>query len=304
MSNDTKYYQDLLDELDYIQSNPRGVRLTTVAQLPAWKVSILRDLASIQKPLASFVKNLAAQEVIWTKRVEAGYPGGHRQAAHEWRGWEEYFEKAAKGLEGLKESVEEKLTDIEMLDSGWFDNKADIWSTLLGMTARQFGVVANQFPKINSYAIKSLFTDRYAALRRITRVVQEMEEFRKQLTGEETREEPTKSPTLPEQKLQQKQPPEQKKDQFSDQNLGLRPNRQDPKKVPPKPKAAPRKAPGKQPKKTPLSHTVKPGDTLSGIAKHYLGNGNLWKQIHQLNPQIKNPNLIYPGQKIKLPQGK
>lgn len=44
-----------------------------------------------------------------------------------------------------------------------------------------------------------------------------------------------------------------------------------------------------------IYYTVKKGDTLSGIA--YSHNMTL-KQIIELNPQIPNPNLIYPGQKI------
>ena len=44
-------------------------------------------------------------------------------------------------------------------------------------------------------------------------------------------------------------------------------------------------------------YTVKKGDTLSGIAaKHHTTLQNLVR----LNPQIKNPNLIYPGDAIRL----
>jgi N-acetylmuramoyl-L-alanine amidase len=44
-------------------------------------------------------------------------------------------------------------------------------------------------------------------------------------------------------------------------------------------------------------YIVEKGDTLSGIAKKY---GATVTQLVRLN-DIKNPNLIYPGQKIKLP---
>ena len=44
-----------------------------------------------------------------------------------------------------------------------------------------------------------------------------------------------------------------------------------------------------------IEYTVKKGDTLSGIA--YRHNMTL-AEIIKLNPQIPNPNLIYPGQKI------
>ena len=43
-------------------------------------------------------------------------------------------------------------------------------------------------------------------------------------------------------------------------------------------------------------YTVKKGDTLSGIAKKY---GTTWQKLKKVN-NIKNANLIYVGQKIKI----
>lgn len=49
-------------------------------------------------------------------------------------------------------------------------------------------------------------------------------------------------------------------------------------------------------------HIVQKGDTLWGIAKQYLGEGKKWKEIHQYNyDTIKNPDLIFPGQVVKIP---
>lgn len=45
------------------------------------------------------------------------------------------------------------------------------------------------------------------------------------------------------------------------------------------------------------TYTVKSGDTLSGIAAKY---GISLAEIEKLNPSIKNPNLIYPGDKVKV----
>lgn len=51
------------------------------------------------------------------------------------------------------------------------------------------------------------------------------------------------------------------------------------------------------------TYTVKSGDTLSGIAKTHLGSASKWQDIYNLNKDIiSNPNLIYPGQKIKIPK--
>lgn len=72
----------------------------------------------------------------------------------------------------------------------------------------------------------------------------------------------------------------------------------------PKP-PAPTPTPPKQPITPPVStrtYTVKKGDTLWGIAKKYYGKGSQYTKIYNANKdKIKNPNLIYPGQVIKIP---
>jgi nucleoid-associated protein YgaU len=57
------------------------------------------------------------------------------------------------------------------------------------------------------------------------------------------------------------------------------------------------------PKPTPdRTYTVVAGDSLSKIAKKLLGNANRWHEIHELNKDtIKNPDLIRPGQVLKIP---
>ena len=57
-------------------------------------------------------------------------------------------------------------------------------------------------------------------------------------------------------------------------------------------------APTATPAPTPLTYTVKPGDTLGGIAARY---GMTQTQILQANPQIKDPNRIAIGQVIVIP---
>ncbi len=51
-------------------------------------------------------------------------------------------------------------------------------------------------------------------------------------------------------------------------------------------------------------HEVKPGETLSHIAQKFYGNANEWRKIYEANKDvIKNPSLIYPGQKLVIPEG-
>ena len=56
-------------------------------------------------------------------------------------------------------------------------------------------------------------------------------------------------------------------------------------------------------KKIPGTHTVKKGDSLVKISAFYYIKGNNWKEIYKINrKKIKNPKLIFSGQKISLPQ--
>jgi nucleoid-associated protein YgaU len=49
-------------------------------------------------------------------------------------------------------------------------------------------------------------------------------------------------------------------------------------------------------------YIIQSGDTLSRIAKHYYGDANKYPAIFEANREvIKNADLIFPGQKIRIP---
>ncbi|MDR9827101.1 LysM peptidoglycan-binding domain-containing protein [Vibrio sp. FNV 38] len=50
----------------------------------------------------------------------------------------------------------------------------------------------------------------------------------------------------------------------------------------------------------PKSYWVKKGDTLWDISALYLDSPWLWPRLWQVNPDIKNPHLIYPGDRLNL----
>jgi len=49
-------------------------------------------------------------------------------------------------------------------------------------------------------------------------------------------------------------------------------------------------------------HTVVAGDTLGKLAKTYYGDASLYMNIFEANKdQLKDPNLIRVGQKLRIP---
>ncbi|MGB3605923.1 MAG: peptidoglycan-binding protein LysM [Psychroserpens sp.] len=49
-------------------------------------------------------------------------------------------------------------------------------------------------------------------------------------------------------------------------------------------------------------HTVKSGDTLGKIAKHYYGSAIKYPEIFEANkPMLTDPDKIYPGQVLRIP---
>lgn len=66
-------------------------------------------------------------------------------------------------------------------------------------------------------------------------------------------------------------------------------------------KAAPQAVPAAAAPQT--TYTVQPGDTLSAIAKRFLGNASDYTEIFNANrDQLSDPDRIQPGQVLKIPQ--
>jgi LysM repeat protein len=51
-------------------------------------------------------------------------------------------------------------------------------------------------------------------------------------------------------------------------------------------------------------YTVESGDTLGAIAERHYGDASRYPEIFEANKSmLKDPNLIYPGQVLRIPQG-
>jgi len=69
--------------------------------------------------------------------------------------------------------------------------------------------------------------------------------------------------------------------------------------------AHPQAAPAPAASSTPAmqTYTVQSGDTLGSIAKRMLGNASSYMEIFNANrDQLSDPNMIKPGQVLKIPQ--
>lgn len=85
---------------------------------------------------------------------------------------------------------------------------------------------------------------------------------------------------------------------FPGQRLNL-PAVQDRPAAPVRPQTQQAQAPAQQPASNNRMVRVQSGDTLSGIAARH---GTTWQELQRVN-NIRNPNLIQPGQLLKLPDG-
>jgi len=52
------------------------------------------------------------------------------------------------------------------------------------------------------------------------------------------------------------------------------------------------------------TYTVRPGDSLSKIAKALMGDAKKWRALYEANKDVvgSNPDLIHPGQVLKIPR--
>ncbi len=51
-------------------------------------------------------------------------------------------------------------------------------------------------------------------------------------------------------------------------------------------------------------YTIKKGDTLWGLSERFMGDPYYWPNVWAKNPDITNPHLIFPGQKVRILDGR
>lgn len=69
------------------------------------------------------------------------------------------------------------------------------------------------------------------------------------------------------------------------------------------PAAAPPPVVEAPPQPEEVIHEVQRGETLSGIAKQHFGKASLYTKIFEANRDVlSNPDLIKPGQKLRIPR--
>ncbi len=54
----------------------------------------------------------------------------------------------------------------------------------------------------------------------------------------------------------------------------------------------------------PTVYVIQKGDTLWGLSGKFLNDPNYWPNLWAKNPQVTNPHLIYPGQRVRYVDGK
>lgn len=53
------------------------------------------------------------------------------------------------------------------------------------------------------------------------------------------------------------------------------------------------------------TYTVEAGDSLWKISEKFYGDGNQWRRIYEANKdEIKDPDVIHPGQRFTIPAAK
>jgi LysM repeat protein len=57
-------------------------------------------------------------------------------------------------------------------------------------------------------------------------------------------------------------------------------------------------------KEKPIIYTVVQGDTLWGVSQRFIKDPYYWPNLWSSNPDIGNPHLIYPGQKLRIYKGR
>ena len=256
-----------------------------------WQKSVAekeKSIADIQRRLNALAGDTSASAIAERRKLQAELAEAQAEMDDMW--YEHSIEEQQKALDESLENYKENKEDEKESLEEWLEEEEKVIQESFDLFNSNVGVVSSvlsAFEQEHGIKLSEAVTDPWKS------GIDAMEAYRQKLA---------------EMKQEQESAKQNAEDAADDIVESLdKPEASTPTVEPSTPTTAPSATtPSTKPSEntTPSyrEYTIKKNDTLSGIAKSELGKASRWQEIYNLNKDIiKNPNLIYPGQKIKLP---